>query len=263
MRTAFVVAGLAAAVIAETYTVTHTEDVTITSCAPTVTNCPYKKTTSTPAAGDFTWGEWDSDSESWDDWETSTMTSAGSTTITSVKKTTKPATATSTSTEVWGEWDPSSSTTDEWGIWDSTTATDSTSTKTKTTGTVTSVKVSTTNTAACPSYTATGPPEWFSLLPSDVLSSIAAKWTGAPPADWCYYTYSTSSISTSATPVAATSSPYYPITASTPVKATGTGAAKSSGTVTGPVAKWTGAANSNAGSMALAGLAAAAAIVLA
>lgn len=255
MRTAFVVAGLAAAVAAETYTVTHTEDVTITSCAPTHTNCPYKST-STPAA-DFNWGEWDDADGSWGEWETATVTTDGKTTITSMKKTsTAPATATAT-TEVWGEWDDgddddeddgddddenwgewktatvtksgstivtsvkvttkpataTSTSTDEWGIWDSATTTATT--------TATSAKVTTkASSAACPSYTAAGPPEWFSLLPSSVLSSVAAKWTGGPPADWCYYTYSTSSMATQTAPYPTTA----PVT-SAPAKATGTGVA--------------------------------------
>merc|ERR1712029_946385 len=138
--------------------------------------------------------------------------------------------------------------------------------------------VSTSSSALCPSYTATTPPAWFSLLPTSVISSISAAWTGAPPADWCYWTYSTSSISTTSTPVKPTAStpvapvsetttPYWPAgTSSTPVApaSTGTGAVWSY-SPSSPVspATYTGAASANAGSFALAGLVAAAAVVMA
>ena len=42
-------------------------------------------------------------------------------------------------------------------------------------------------TTVCPSYTATTYPAWFSELPSEVVSAIEAKFTGAP-SDWCKYT---------------------------------------------------------------------------
>merc|ERR1712230_325709 len=155
MRTSIAIAaGLVAAVSAKTYSVTVTDDVTITSCGPTVTNCPYKPTS---AAADST--------ETWGDWTTTTTSS-------------KPVSPVSTSTS----YDPT------WGDWTSTSSTPV-------------APVSTSSSAACPSYTATTPPAWFSLLPTSVISSISAAWTGAPPADWCYWTYSTSSISTTSTPV--------------------------------------------------------------
>lgn len=126
-------------------------------------------------------------------------------------------------------------------------------------------------TTGCGEFTATAPPAWFSYLPSDVKSSIEAKWTGAPPADWCYYTYSTSTLE-------ATTTPAYPVSPeqSYPAAA-GTGVWEYSGyvprnftfeistnefhssPVSPDVAEYTGAASSNAVSfvaVALAGVAA-------
>ncbi|KAJ9642148.1 uncharacterized protein PV06_03281 [Exophiala oligosperma] len=251
MRTSVAVAaGLVAAASAKTYSVTVTDDVTITSCGPTVTNCPYAAPTEGGA---------------WDDWTSTTTT-------------TKPVAPVSTSSDpAWADWtsttttskpvSPISTTSSSEGAWgDWTTITSS------------SVPVSpvSTSSAACPSYTATTPPAWFSLLPTEVLSSISAAWTGAPPADWCYYTYSTSSVATS--PVAPTSipvapistktgSPYWPAgpTSETPVAPASTGTGVWSYTPSSPVspATFTGAASANAGSFAFAGLVAAAAVVMA
>jgi len=260
MRTSVAIAaGLAAAVSAKTYSVTVTDDVTITSCGPTVTNCPYKPTGTADADSTETWGDW------------TTTTSS------------KPVSPVSTSTSydpTWGDWTSTSST----PVAPVSTSTSSEMTWGDWTSTVTSstpvAPVSTSSSAACPSYTATTPPAWFSLLPTSVVSSISAAWTGAPPADWCYWTYSTSSVvsttstpvspaSTSSTPVAPveTTTPYWPAgTSSTPVAAasTGTGAVWSY-SPSSPVspATYTGAASANAGSFALAGLVAAAAVVMA
>ena len=169
MRTSIVIAaGIAA--VASAGTVTDTVDVTITSCEPTVTNCPYKS------------------SDNWGDWTTTTTTTT---------TTTKPVAPASTWDPTWSDWTTTTTTTKKaaaastwdpaWSDW---------------TAATTVAVVTTTGTAACGAYTATAPPAWFSLLPSDELSSIQAQWTGAPPADWCYYTYSTSTLKT--TPVAAT-----------------------------------------------------------
>ncbi|KIX96967.1 uncharacterized protein Z520_07081 [Fonsecaea multimorphosa CBS 102226] len=267
-----VAAGLAAVASAGTTTITDTVDVTITSCEPTVTNCPYK------GGSDPTWGDWSSvtasttssvpvgpaskptggaswdPSGTWADWS-----SASSSSSTPVGPASKPTGGAS--------WDPSGT----WADWSSAT----------TTTPVT--PVSATTTAPCGSYTATTPPAWFSLLPTDQLSSIQAQWTGAPPSDWCYWTYSTGSLTTTATPVAATStwpagSPSggwsSPVAAastgtgawSSPVAAASTGVWSYSGSATPvqpAVATFTGAANANTGSFALAGLAAAAVLVMA
>ncbi|OAP59482.1 hypothetical protein AYL99_06780 [Fonsecaea erecta] len=253
-----VAAGLAAVASAGTTTITDTVAVTITSCEPTVTNCPYKG-----GSGDPTWGDWSvtasttsskpvsatgawDPSGTWADWSSVSSTSS------------KPVSAT-------GAWDPSGT----WADWSSA----------STTTPVTPVSATT---APCGSYTATTPPAWFSLLPTDQLSSIQAQWTGAPPSDWCYWTYSTGSLKTTATPVAATNSatwgPGSPsgtwtsvAAASTgtgawssPVAAASTGVWSYSGSPVAPaVATFTGAANANTGSFALAGLAAAAVLVMA
>ncbi|KIX06542.1 uncharacterized protein Z518_04518 [Rhinocladiella mackenziei CBS 650.93] len=244
MRTSVAIAaGLVAVASAKTSTITDTVDVTITSCEPTITDCPYKPAPT--SVDDYTWGDWTSTTTTttpvepvstttydptWGDWTSTTTT------------TTTPVEAVSTSTTWVGTW----------GDWTSTTTPVS--------------PVTTSSSAACGSYTATAPPAWFSLLPSSVLSSIEAKWTGAPPADWCYYTYSTSTLATS-TPVApASSTPYWPAGSSSPVAAaSGTGTGVWSYTPSSPVspATFTGAANANAGSLAIAGLAAAAALVIA
>ncbi|KIW35413.1 uncharacterized protein PV07_02110 [Cladophialophora immunda] len=249
-----VAAGLAAVASAGTTTITDTVDVTITSCEPTVTNCPYK------GGSDPTWGDWSvtasttssvpvsAASSSWDpsgtwaDWSSVSSTSS------------KPVSAAS------GTWDPT------WSDWSAST---------------TASPVSATSTAPCGSYTATTPPAWFSLLPTDQLSSIQAQWTGAPPSDWCYWTYSTGSLKTTATPVSATtvawgspSGTWSSVAAastgtgswSSPVAAASTGVWSYSGSstpVAPAVATFTGAANANTGSFALAGLAAAAVLVMA
>ncbi|OAL34690.1 hypothetical protein AYO20_06107 [Fonsecaea nubica] len=247
MRSTIVVAaGLAAVASAGTTTITDTVDVTITSCEPTVTNCPYKG----GSGADQTWG----------DWSAATTTSS------------KPVDPVSTDSHTWGDWTSASSTSSKpvdpvstdshtWGDWTTTT---------------TSAPVAPTTTAACGQYTATTPPAWFSLLPSDQLSSIEAQWTGAPPADWCYWTYSTGSLSTTATPVAPASDVPSPWSSVAPAAGTGAPAAPVSPESTGvwsysgsatpvapAVATFTGAANANTGSFALAGLAAAAVLVMA
>jgi len=273
MRTSFAVAaGLVAVASAGTTTITDTVDVTITSCEPSVTNCPYKG----GAGGDNTWSDWSvsasttkpvspasTSSGSWDptwsDWNDG-----------SSKSTTKPVSPASTSSSswdaTWSDWSDGSSTSSKpvspattssvygntWSDWASTT-----------TGTPVSPA---SGSAACGSYTATAPPAWFSLLPTDSLSSLQAQWTGAPPSDWCYYTYSASSLIT-ATPVAASTTAYGSgAWSSAPVAAASTGIWSYSGSATPvkpAVATYTGAANVNTGSFALAGLAAAAALVMA
>lgn len=40
------------------------------------------------------------------------------------------------------------------------------------------------------------------MLPTSVLSSIAAEWTGAPPADWCYWSYTNGVVTYTKTPAA-------------------------------------------------------------
>ncbi|KAJ9498636.1 hypothetical protein LTR99_007913 [Exophiala xenobiotica] len=258
MRTSVAIAaGLVAAVSAKTYSVTVTDDVTITSCGPTVTNCPYKPTSTADADSTETWGDW--------------------TTTTTSSKPVSPISTSTSSDPTWGDWTSTSST----PVAPVSTSTSSDPTWGDWTSTVTSstpvAPVSTSSSALCPSYTATTPPAWFSLLPTSVISSISAEWTGAPPSDWCYWTYSTSSlststpvspVSTSSTPVAPVSTstaPYWPAgTSSTPVAPASTGAVWSY-TPSSPVspATYTGAASANAGSFALAGLVAAAAVVMA
>jgi hypothetical protein len=191
MRTTFAVAGLAAVASAGTYTHVETADVTVTSCSPTYTgNCPYKP------EGDHTWADWETPSDpavattttttahTWEDWTTTTS---------------KPVDPTTTTTHsYWGDWtssDPAVVTTTSydhtWADWTPTTP------------------AAVTPTSDCGVFTATAPPEWFSYLPSDVKSSIEAKWTGAPPADWCYYTYSTSTLySTPVSPASSTPAAY-------------------------------------------------------
>lgn len=207
MRTSFAVAaGLAAVATAA--------DVTITSCSPTHTNCPYK-----PESGH--WEDWEAStssstpvkvtsssydpSQTWADWSSASTTSSNPVKITSTSSSYDPS-------HTWADWESSSSSSApavstssssydssySWGDWSSVSTTSSSS----------STPAVVTSTSACPMYTATAPPAWFSYLASDVKSSIAAKWTGAPPADWCYYTYSTSTPVASSTP--AYSSPVSP-----------------------------------------------------
>ena len=220
MRASIAMIAGAAAVASAKTTLTETVDVTVTSCEPTVTNCPYKAAATTEA--DPTWGDWTTTTSSipvsvvattsskpydpentWGDWTSTTSSIPVSVVTTSSKP-----------------YDPENT----WGDWTSTTSS-------------TPVSVVTTSTssssAACGSYTATTPPAWFSLLPSEALSSLSAEWTGAPPSDWCYYTYSTASLSTiPVIPVTATSTatPYWPAgTTSTPVADASTGSVSGSG----------------------------------
>ncbi|KAJ9608924.1 hypothetical protein H2200_006695 [Cladophialophora chaetospira] len=202
MRTTFAVAaGLVAVAYAGTTTITDTVDVTITSCEPTVTNCPYK-----PGNGaDHTWSDWVS----------------ASTTTTPVK----PATTSSV-------YDPS------WSDWESTT------TSTKPAATSTSVYD--------PSWS-----DWESTT-STTSSKPVSPATTSSVYDGTWSDWEASTLSTSATPVKPAS------TTSTPVAAASTGIWSYSGSATGVApATYTGAANVNAGSFALAGLAAAAVMVIA
>jgi len=200
MRYVLIAAGLVAAVSA-TWTVTSTEDVTITSCAPEVTNCPFRKySTTAPAA---------------------------------------PA-KTSTCTDDDDEHDDDDDEDDDdddhkWGK--------------------TSTPAAPVSSVSCPVYHSTEAPAWFSGLPASVLSSIKAEWSDAPPADWCYYTYSASSLITATPVVTYTSKPVSPASTTSAVWSY-------SGNPVAP-ATFTGAANANTGSFALAGLAAAAALVMA
>lgn len=85
----------------------------------------------------------------------------------------------------WSDWSESTTTTSstQGAEWTSTTASPTESCPWSTIQGVTTVPTS----SVCPSYTGTGPPAWFSELPSSVQSSIEAAWTGAP-SDWCLYT---------------------------------------------------------------------------
>lgn len=134
MRSYIAIAGLVAIVSAKTISVTDTVDVTITSCAPTVTNCPYDPVSPDATTTDGTWDDWSSSTSTavdpastgtWDDWTTSTSSI--------------PVDEISTSTGTWDDWtstsysvDPTS--TGTWDDWTSTTGTpvDATSTSTGT-----------------------------------------------------------------------------------------------------------------------------------
>ncbi|KIW72989.1 hypothetical protein PV04_01145 [Phialophora macrospora] len=200
MRTSIVLAaGFVALASAGTTTITDTVDVTITSCEPTVTNCPYKG----GSGADSTWSDWS----------------------VSASTTSSPAKVTSTS----GAWDPT------WSDWSASVS--STSSKP-----VDAVSTST--------YSGTWA-DWSatSSTPVSPASTTVSDYTWS---DWESTTLATS------TAVAAVS------TSSTPVAAASTGVWSYSGSSTGVApATFTGAANINAGSFALAGLAAAAALVIA
>jgi len=215
MRTSFaVVAGLVAVASAGTTTITDTVDVTITSCAPSVTNCPYKG-----GAGS---------TGTWSDWDVSASTTSS-----------KPVSPVSS-----GTWDPT------WSDWVSSTTTKP-------------VKDATTSTAWDPTWS-----DWVSstssvpVKPASTSSVYDGTWS-----DWA----SASTLSTvTATPVSAAVTSYATgawSSAVTPVAAASTTSAAwaaYSGAATGvSPATFTGAANANTGSFALAGLVAAAAMVMA
>lgn len=132
MRYSLAVAGLVASTTALT-TITAIEEVTITSCAPTHTNCAYRqtdgygaggwgnwdpakstsKTTTTPAAG--SWGAWDPSKPS-----SKTTTPAASTGTWGAWDPSKPSSSSSTGAN-WGNWapnDPSKPSSGSWGAWD-------------------------------------------------------------------------------------------------------------------------------------------------
>jgi len=201
MRTSFAVAaGLVAVAYAGTTTITDTVDVTITSCEPTVTNCPYKG-----GAGDA--------DHTWSDWVSASTTTT---------KPVKPATTTSVYDPTWSDWE-------------------STTTTTK------PVSPATTS-SYDPSWS-----DWESTTSSKPVSPVTTSTYDPTWSDWEGSTWATS-----ATPVkpASTTSTW------TPVAAASTGIASYTGAPVSP-ATYTGAANVNAGSFALAGLAAAAALVIA
>lgn len=201
MRTAMVAAGLVAAASAYTSVV----DVTVTACPPEVTNCPYQ----TGTAG---WEDWSTTTttkkidpintatNSWEEWSTTT---------------TKKIDPINTGTTTWGDWatttkkiDPINTATNSWEDWASTTKKVdpiNTATTWADWSSQTVAPISTV-TSSCPVYTATGAPDWLSLLPTDVKSSLAAKWTGAAPSDWCYYSFSTTVSPAQATTAAGWSS---------------------------------------------------------
>lgn len=208
MRTSIAIAaGLVAVASATTYTATVTDDVTITSCGATVTNCPYKSTATV-----------DPD-QAWGDWDTTSVSTTSSVPVAPVSY------STATVDGSWSDWssatssipvEPVSTVTSDgsWYDWSSVASTRSVSPITASTSTTTSL---------CPPYTATAPPAWFSLLPASALSSFSSAWTSGAPADWCYYTYSTvpaetSTKSTPVAPVSVTSTPAWSTSvASTPV----------------------------------------------
>ena len=74
-----IAASILAVASAKTISVTDTVDVTITSCEPTVSNCPYKPT----ATG------------TWDDWNSVTTTTT----------TTKKADPVKSTSTVWADWE--------------------------------------------------------------------------------------------------------------------------------------------------------------
>jgi hypothetical protein len=134
MRTSIVLAAsFVALASAGTTTITDTVDVTITSCEPTVTNCPYKggsgadhtwsdwsvsaSTTSSPAKVTSTSGAWD---PTWSDWSVSSSTSSkpvedvststysgtwGDWSVTSSSKPVSPASSTPVSDYTWSDWE--------------------------------------------------------------------------------------------------------------------------------------------------------------
>jgi hypothetical protein len=257
MRYALAIAGLAAAAQAATYTHTETAEVTITSCAPTHTNCPYRSHTG----------------NDWENWSSTTSATPAAATTSSVEwgswnPSASTKTPQSTATGSWGAWNGASnnpvaaaSATESWDAWNGASGKPAAAASvTGSWGAWSSVAASSTA-PSCPKYTETAPPAWMSNLPTPVLSSLAAQWTGAAaPSDWCYYSY-VQSISTVKTPVAS----------STPA-AQSTWAAWSTGgspvqgvaaNTTTPIATFKGAANANAGSFVLAGAAAVVALVLA
>lgn len=283
MRSTIAIAGFAVAASAAK-TITQTVDVTVISCAPTVTGC---------ADNGGQWGQWGSQpapasttpaANTWSTWvESAKPTSTKPATWSEVHSTSKPVSPASTST--WAEWNgngqnnngqhgnngsPAASST--WQTWASTPAAAS---STWQTWASTPVAASSTwqtwastpvaASASCPAYTQTAAPTWLAALPSDVKSSLAAKWSTAVPSDWCYYSYSAlpqtvatstgewNSWAASSTPVAAASG-----------SPTGTGAWSSwtpDATSKGPIAQYTGAASRNAAA-GLAGVAGLAALLL-
>lgn len=115
----------------------------------------------------------------------------------------------------------------------------------------------------CPPWTGgTAAPAYYTNLPDSVKSALPS-WTGAPPSDYCLYTSWMQSYASCTSPVAAypttTLATSYPVAAQ-PTSTYGTWSGSSP---VAPVATFTGAANANAVSFAVAGLAAAAALVVA
>jgi len=194
---------------------------------------------------DTAWGSWSSsttaypvstdsyDPSSWGSWASST--------------TAYPVTTGSYDPSTWGSW--ASSTTaypvttgsydpSTWGAWPS-------------------------GSTVCPPWTGgTAAPAYYTNLPDSVKSALPS-WTGAPPSDYCLYTSWMQSYASCTSPVAAypttTLATSYPVGAQ-PTSAYGT---YSGSSPVAPVATFTGAANANAVSFAVAGLAAAAAMVVA
>lgn len=277
MRYALGIAGLAAAAQAATYTLTETAEVTITSCAPTHTNCPYRSNTgnewenwaSTTSAhpvaattSSGVWGSWDPSAS------TKTPQSAATSSWGAWNGASNTPVAAASATGSWGAWNGASNTpvaaasaTGSWGAWNGASSKPvAAASVTGSWGAWSSVAASSTA-PSCPKYTDTAPPSWMSNLPTSVLSSLAAQWTGtAAPADWCYYSY-VQSISTVKTPVAASTPAAQSTwaawsTGGSPVQGVAATSAK-------PIATYTGAANANAGSFVMAGAAAVVALALA
>lgn len=192
-----------------------------------------------------TWGNWQKpkptgppmkpNGEHWDDWNPEEPDKVGTWgNWEAPKPSDKPVVPLKPNGEHWDDWDASNpDKVGTWGNWEQ-------------------PKPTPVAGAECPKYTAQGPPEWIKNLPKEAASSMGEKWKTGAPADWCKYGYSTmASVKTSTVPAA------------TETWASWTNV-NMKGTQTGPqVAKWTGAANANAGSMAMAGLAGLAAIMMA
>jgi len=246
MRTSTVafISGLAAVASATTstwgYTISTSSSSSSSSYDPTWSGAWSSTSSTTTKAAVSTSSSYD---PSWSAW-TSTSTSTSS-----YDPTWSAWTSTSTSTSydpTWSAWTSTSTSYDPtWSAWSS------------------SYTTPVAATTPCPVWTGgSAPPAYYTNLPASIKSALPS-WTGAPPADYCYYTSWMQSFSSCTAPAVVSPTTF----ASTAAKATGTaspyGTSWSNTTGVAPIATFKGAANVNAASYAVAGLAAIAALVMA